>query len=125
MPSNTSKAGNGTGKKSKVKKVKEVKEDNDPDIEGSTPTFPSFSTAKEEIIKEVLSVRQEEKSTATINAYPWDILGSYFKDQHLRQLVRHQIESYNNFVNYQIQKTINMFNARVDIDPIEHYRQIT
>lgn len=41
---------------------------------------------------------------------PWKIIESYFKDQHLTQLVRHQLESYNNFVNYQIQKTIDMFN---------------
>ncbi len=41
---------------------------------------------------------------------PWAVIESYFKDQHLAQLVRHQIESYNNFVNYQIQKTIDMFN---------------
>ena len=41
---------------------------------------------------------------------PWTIIESYFKDQHLTQLVRHQLESYNNFVNYQIQKTIDMFN---------------
>ncbi len=41
---------------------------------------------------------------------PWIILSSYFEGQHLKQLVRHQIESYNNFVNYQIQRTIQMFN---------------
>ncbi len=41
---------------------------------------------------------------------PWSVIESYFKDQHLSQLVRHQLESYNNFVNYQIQKTIDMFN---------------
>ena len=41
---------------------------------------------------------------------PWTVIESYFKDQHLTQLVRHQLESYNNFVNYQIQKTIDMFN---------------
>ena len=41
---------------------------------------------------------------------PWTIIESYFKGQHLRQLVRHQIESYNDFVSYQIQKTIDMFN---------------
>jgi DNA-directed RNA polymerase II subunit RPB2 len=41
---------------------------------------------------------------------PWTIIESYFKGQHLSQLVRHQLESYNNFVNYQIQKTIDMFN---------------
>jgi DNA-directed RNA polymerase II subunit RPB2 len=47
-----------------------------------------------------------EKSMET----PWAVIESYFKDQHLAQLVRHQIESYNNFVTYQIQKTIDMFN---------------
>jgi DNA-directed RNA polymerase beta subunit/intein/homing endonuclease len=41
---------------------------------------------------------------------PWTIIGSYFKDHHLLRLVRHQIESYNNFVGYQIIKTIEMFN---------------
>src|SRR6056300_1097719 len=41
---------------------------------------------------------------------PWAVIESYFKDQHLTQLVRHQLESYNDFVNYQIQKTIDMFN---------------
>ena len=41
---------------------------------------------------------------------PWKIIGSYFRDQHLQQLVRHQLESYNMFVNYQIKKTIDMFN---------------
>ena len=40
-----------------------------------------------------------------INEYietPWTIIGSYFKDQHLKQLVRHQIESYNLFINLKI-----------------------
>ena len=41
---------------------------------------------------------------------PWSIINSHFRGKHLRQLVSHQIESYNDFVNYQIQKTISMFN---------------
>ena len=41
---------------------------------------------------------------------PWNIIESYFKGHYLEQLVRHQLESYNMFVNYQIQKTIEMFN---------------
>ena len=40
----------------------------------------------------------------------WSIVESYFKNCHLEQLVRHQLESYNDFVNSQIQKTIEMFN---------------
>ena len=41
---------------------------------------------------------------------PWHIIESYFKGQHLERLVRHQLESYNNFVGNQIIKTIEMFN---------------
>jgi DNA-directed RNA polymerase beta subunit len=41
---------------------------------------------------------------------PWTIIESYFDEQPLKRLVRHQIESYNNFVNYEIKRTINMFN---------------
>jgi DNA-directed RNA polymerase II subunit RPB2 len=41
---------------------------------------------------------------------PWKIISSYFQDHHLKRLVRHQIESYNDFVNVQIERTIGMFN---------------
>jgi DNA-directed RNA polymerase II subunit RPB2 len=41
---------------------------------------------------------------------PWKIIGSYFDGQHLKRLVRHQIESYNDFIGVQIEKTIGMFN---------------
>lgn len=54
---------------------------------------------------------------------PWTIIESYFKGQHLDRLVRHQLESYNNFVAYQIIKTIEMFNpvhivSEQDFDPV-------
>ena len=41
---------------------------------------------------------------------PFDILSSYFEGKPLERLARHQLESYNNFVNYQMQRTIEMFN---------------
>ena len=41
---------------------------------------------------------------------PWDVIQSYFRGNHLERLVRHQLESYNDFVNQQIPKTIEMFN---------------
>ena len=41
---------------------------------------------------------------------PYTIIESYFQGQHLDRLVRHQIESYDHFINNQIQKTIEMFN---------------
>jgi DNA-directed RNA polymerase II subunit RPB2 len=40
----------------------------------------------------------------------WSIVESYFKMDHLAQLVRHQRESYNDFINHQLKQTINMFN---------------
>ena len=41
---------------------------------------------------------------------PWVFVESYFRNQHLKQLIRHQLESYNYFVNTQIVNTIGMFN---------------
>ena len=54
---------------------------------------------------------------------PWSIIESYFKGQHLERFVRHQLESYNNFVGFQITKTIEMFNpvhiaSDQDFDPV-------
>ena len=54
---------------------------------------------------------------------PWNIIESYFRGQHLERFVRHQLESYNNFVGYQIIKTIEMFNpvhiaSDQDFDPV-------
>jgi DNA-directed RNA polymerase II subunit RPB2 len=62
----------------------------------------------------VMSTKQNTSSdNIDANQYieqPWDVIESYFKGQHLDRLVRHQLESYNNFVGYQIIKTIEMFN---------------
>jgi DNA-directed RNA polymerase II subunit RPB2 len=44
---------------------------------------------------------------------PWTLIESYFKGKLLEKLVRHQLESYNDFITYQIQKTIDMFNPVV------------
>ncbi len=55
----------------------------------------------------------ETNQTEEVDHYvesPWTIIESYFAGQHLQRLVRHQLESYNSFVNFQIQKTIDMFN---------------
>jgi len=51
---------------------------------------------------------------------PWTVIEAYFQNQHLDRLVRHQLESYNNFVGYQIIKTIEMFNP-VHIKTDEDY----
>ena len=51
-----------------------------------------------------------KKNNVNITEIPWIIIESYFKDQHLKQLVKHQVESYNYFVTTQIQNTLEMFN---------------
>jgi DNA-directed RNA polymerase II subunit RPB2 len=51
---------------------------------------------------------------------PYTIIESYFKGQSSSRLVRHQIESYNNFINLQMQETIRMFN-NVKIRSIKDY----
>jgi DNA-directed RNA polymerase II subunit RPB2 len=43
----------------------------------------------------------------------WKILEAYFKGQHLKRCIRHQLESYNDFAINQIRKTIDMFNPVV------------
>jgi DNA-directed RNA polymerase II subunit RPB2 len=40
----------------------------------------------------------------------WDVISSYFEGQELQRLVNHQIESYNDFVMTQLNKTVTMFN---------------
>mgnify|MGYP001171639229 CR=1 FL=1 len=40
----------------------------------------------------------------------WHVIESYFKNKHLEQLVKHQVESYNDFIQNQMKKTIEMFN---------------
>jgi DNA-directed RNA polymerase II subunit RPB2 len=54
---------------------------------------------------------------------PWNIIEAYFKGQHLERFVRHQLESYDNFIGCQITKTIEMFNplhiaSDNDYDPV-------
>ena len=44
---------------------------------------------------------------------PFQIMESYFQGQYLKRLVRHQLESYNYFINTQLHKTIQMFNPLV------------
>lgn len=52
----------------------------------------------------------------------WKVIEAYFKEGHLNQLIRHQLESYNYFIRTQIPDTIEMFNPLiikndVDYDP--------
>ena len=55
------------------------------------------------------NINQKEKENED-SEIPWTIIQAYFQNQHLQQLVRHQIESYNDFITRQIPSTIEMFN---------------
>jgi DNA-directed RNA polymerase II subunit RPB2 len=68
---------------------------------------------------------EEDKSERDIEM-PWTIIESYFQGKHLERLVRHQLESYNNFISNQIDRTIDMFNpvhiaSEQDYDPKSKY----
>jgi DNA-directed RNA polymerase II subunit RPB2 len=87
-----------------------------------------------EIVNNKMNFNKENTNTNTNDEFninedqyietPFELIGSYFKGQHLERLVRHQLESYNNFVGYQIIKTVEMFNpvhiaSDLDFDPIK------
>ena len=100
-----------------VKPAKPVKE---LDIESASSTEIIEKMVKDEIALEKLK-KDIESSICTdgkqvlehLGDYieePYHLIESYFQGQHLERLVRHQIESYNHFINYQVQRTIQMFN---------------
>ena len=63
--------------------------------------------------KNMTTMNDDKFLREDLNTYletPWTLIESYFEGHYLEQLVRHQLESYNLFVNVQIQKTIDMFN---------------
>ena len=93
------------------------------------PSVKHDSVVKDEVVKlidaeqsELKKKMEEIESKITPNEtgildhldnyeeHPFGIIESYFDGQHLERLVRHQIESYNHFVNFQILRTIQMFN---------------
>lgn len=89
-----------------------------PTTNDETQILKSVIQAEEEVNAHAKSIQDattklEAKILEHLGQYveePYQIIESYFEGKHLDRLVRHQIESYNNFVNYQIQRTIDMFN---------------
>ena len=85
------------------------------------PTFDSASILKEMIDAETIASKTPAYShdpvaktvlghLGSYSEEPFTIIESYFKGRHSTCLVRHQIESYNDFVNRQLPQTIQMFN---------------
>jgi len=89
-----------------------------PRVNEETRTLKSIIEAETDIKCHAESIaasvtKLEESILGHLGDYieePYQIIESYFEGKHLDRLVRHQIESYNNFVNYQVQRTIEMFN---------------
>jgi len=55
----------------------------------------------------------------------WPIIESYFNKKHLKQLVKHQIESYNDFIQNQMKRTVDMFKLEIKSsqDYIKEYKK--
>ena len=104
-------------KKTRAKKMKE-----DVSTEAKVETFADTirkmvddETALEKLRNEIKEQTSSEGKDVLshLGEYieePYHLIESYFQGQHLERLVRHQIESYNHFINYQVQRTIQMFN---------------
>ena len=84
-------------------------------------SFQTETAFQTELIKEMKMLSADDAATkgqgnmlldhlGDYSQEPFDILGSYFEGKPLERLTRHQLESYNHFVTYQMQRTIDMFN---------------
>ena len=84
-----------------------------PTYENMNPRYSKHLTPVAEIDNDATETPLSQKITSRIGNYieePWSLIGSYFQGKHLDQLVRHQIESYNDMVNVQLKRTVDMFN---------------
>jgi DNA-directed RNA polymerase II subunit RPB2 len=54
--------------------------------------------------------RNDSLENSNYNELAFDVVEKYFEGQHLAQLVRHQVESMDDFYSHQAAKTIDMFN---------------
>ncbi len=89
------------GKNVRIKKPKKMERSSFPEHEPIEEKIsPMLSEVESKILSHLGSYTEE----------PFQLIETYFRGQHLERLVRHQIESYNHFINFQIQRTIQMFN---------------
>jgi DNA-directed RNA polymerase II subunit RPB2 len=117
-----------TDKPMKVTKPRKSKATKSIEKELYEPMLDTISSDIDKMCKDISSM--EEKITNTENTVlshmgsyteaPFHMIESYFEGQYLERLVRHQIESYNHFIGFQAQRTIQMFNP-VDIKSEHDY----
>ena len=81
------------------------------------------SVPKSEIPKSDVPKSDVPKSDVPKSEIPWILIETYFKHKHLKQLVKHQLESYNYFVNNQIQQTIEMFNPLLIVSDHDYIKE--
>lgn len=74
-----------------------------------TPDQSAVSTSESAVVV-TTNYDYDDDNHVEYDEAPWKIIGSYFEGQHLKRLVRHQIESYNDFITNQLERTIQMFN---------------
>ena len=98
-----------TKKEKKQKEHQSEHEKNKPKT--NTMLMPLSSTSKNETATVTkCDYDYDDDNNIEYEEAPWKIIGSYFEGNHLKRLVRHQIESFNDFVNNQLERTIQMFN---------------
>ena len=98
------------------------------DISISSDLIDAIKSNKNEISKDIDNVLSFDNNNDDNIEKSYKIIQSYFEGKQLSRLVRHQIESYNHFINYQIEKTIDMFNPvviRSENDYIQEYDKYT
>jgi len=109
-----------TPTKRRVKSKESVKKEKESEIVPKVDTsVPKVDTSVPKVVEEMK--REEVKREDVERSCLYDVLDdydekvyklieSYFEGNHTERLVRHQLESYNDFVCIQLQKTIQMFN---------------
>ena len=93
-------------------------EPENPNYENMNPRYSKYTAPIEPAVEtssivsdaETLLSQKIKDRIGTYIEEPWMLIGSYFQGKHLDQLVRHQIESYNDMVNIQLKRTVDMFN---------------
>jgi len=112
-------------KSKSTKSVKTVEKDiSDPLLDSIS--LDSISLDIDKMCKKITSTEElntENSVLSHMGSYteaPFHMIESYFEGQYLERLVRHQIESYNHFIGFQAQRTIQMFNP-VDIKSEHDY----
>jgi hypothetical protein len=81
----------------------------------------TFSTSA--MIETQNKIVENEENNDTYVETPFSIINLYYKEDPLKRLVRHQLESYNKFVSEQIIKTIEMFKENNPGEPLPEHMQ--